>query len=253
MEQFITGEKVRIDYEIASVGLRIAAYCIDVAFQMIAFFIFYLIFLFSMAGGAIFSETVIKTNENASITIMIIMVILFSLLLLFLLFYRLFFELIWKGQTPGKRILKIRVIQDDGTYLKVMPAILRNLFRIIDGLPFNNIAGFITMLANEKHKRIGDMVAGTIVIKEHQIILPDKVKEIKLDCFSEIKDLSGLFSDTEKNIIRSYYFTKKDLDPVPCGTIQNKIIDLIELRTGVKRPADINKDDFIMAVYIQIK
>ncbi|MBN2546185.1 MAG: RDD family protein [Spirochaetes bacterium] len=253
MEQFITGEKVKIDYEIAGIGLRIAAYCIDAAFQGLAFIFFYFIFIFSMAGSFIITQAINKDTGTASAVIMIIELILFLLFLLFLLFYRLFFELIWKGQTPGKKIMKIRVIQDDGTYLRTIPAVLRNLFRIIDGLPFNNIAGFIAMIANEKHKRIGDMVAGTIVIKEHQIVLPDNVKDIKLECFSEIRNLNELFSNNDKNIIRSYYLTKKDLDPVPYANIQNKIIDLISLKTGISRPANVSKDDFIMALYLLIK
>ena len=70
------------------------------------------------------------------------------------------------------------------------------------------------MLINKNNKRVGDLVAGTIVIKEHQITLPDTVEEIKLDCFSDIKDIDRMFSDSEKDIFRSFYFSKKDRDAV---------------------------------------
>ncbi len=245
MDQYQTSEKVKINYEIASVPLRIAAYCVDLAFQGITFFAVYIIMFVFFSGGMVLSTF---TNKIVSYVLMIIGLLLLLLAVLFIIFYRLFFEIIWKGQTPGKKFLKIRVINDDGTYLKVIPAILRNLFRIVDMLPIYNITGLITMLINKNNKRIGDIVAGTIVIKEHQIVLPDTIEDIKLDCFSDINDINNKFSDSEKEIFNSYYYSKKELSSMARENIQNKLIELIERKTQITRPTGVSKENFIHAL-----
>lgn len=245
MEQYQTSEKVKINYEIVSVPLRIASYIIDTVFQFVILFAVYIIMIVFFSGGLVLSSF---TNKIVSTVLMVIGLILLLLAVVFIIFYRLIFEIIWKGQTPGKKFLKIRVINDDGTYLKVIPAILRNIFRIVDMLPIYNVTGLITMLINKNNKRIGDIVAGTIVIKEHQIDLPDTIEGIKLDCFIDIKDISNKFSDSEKEIFNSYYYSKKDLSSVAREEIQNKLIELIERKTQVSRPTGITKENFIHAL-----
>ena len=80
--------------------------------------------------------------------------------------YFAFFETIWNGQTPGKRWTKLRVIADSGRPLGAQAAILRNLMRIVDSLPSLYAAGIITCLISSQSKRIGDYVAGTVVVHE---------------------------------------------------------------------------------------
>jgi hypothetical protein len=76
------------------------------------------------------------------------------------------FEAFWNGQTPGKRLLKIRVIKDSGRQITLFEALARNLIRVIDMLPSFYLVGVITMLCNKEQKRLGDLVAGTIVVHE---------------------------------------------------------------------------------------
>jgi uncharacterized RDD family membrane protein YckC len=78
-------------------------------------------------------------------------------------FYPVVFE-VHNGMTPGKKILGIKVVNDDGTPVTWTPALLRNLIRPIDLLPLFNITGFITMLVSSHFKRLGDLAAGTLVI-----------------------------------------------------------------------------------------
>ena len=77
-----------------------------------------------------------------------------------------FFEAMWNGQTPGKRALGLRVLNDDGTPLRWPAALTRNLLRAADFLPFLYGVGLVTMLANRDFKRLGDLAAGTIVAYE---------------------------------------------------------------------------------------
>jgi uncharacterized RDD family membrane protein YckC len=74
------------------------------------------------------------------------------------------FEAAWRGQTPGKRLMKLAVLNDDGTPVRWPGALTRNLLRAVDFLPFLYGAGLVSMLANQDFKRLGDLAAGTVVV-----------------------------------------------------------------------------------------
>lgn len=90
----------------------------------------------------------------------------FLLILLFILewLYPVFFEVLLKGQTPGKQSLNITVVNDDLTPISWNASIIRNLLRTVDILPFFYFFGFLTMLFSSHHQRLGDLAAGTLVI-----------------------------------------------------------------------------------------
>ena len=74
------------------------------------------------------------------------------------------FEAMWYGQTPGKRLFRLAVLNDDGTPVRWPGALTRNLLRAADFLPFLYGVGLITMLMNRDFKRLGDLAAGTVVV-----------------------------------------------------------------------------------------
>ena len=74
--------------------------------------------------------------------------------------YFAFFEIIWKGQTPGKRYAGIRVIKETGRPIDSFEAIGRNLMRAVDGLPGIYGVGLLCMMLNKQNRRLGDFVAG---------------------------------------------------------------------------------------------
>jgi hypothetical protein len=76
------------------------------------------------------------------------------------------FEAYWKGQTPGKRVMKLRVIKDSGRQITFFESLARNLVRVVDYLPGLYLIGVITMLCNKRNQRLGDLVAGTLVVHE---------------------------------------------------------------------------------------
>lgn len=90
------------------------------------------------------------------------------LIAMFLLYfgYFAFFEIVWNGQTPGKRRVGLRVIKDSGRPLTAAETIGRNFLRILDQLPFLYGLGMLVAMLNRQNKRIGDFVAGSIVIRE---------------------------------------------------------------------------------------
>jgi uncharacterized RDD family membrane protein YckC len=74
------------------------------------------------------------------------------------------FEAMWGGQTPGKRLFHLAVLNDDGTPVRWPGALTRNLLRAADFLPFLYGVGLLTMLMNRDFKRLGDLAAGTVVV-----------------------------------------------------------------------------------------
>jgi uncharacterized RDD family membrane protein YckC len=85
--------------------------------------------------------------------------------------YYVLFETLWRGQTPGKRFVKIRAIRDDGRPVGLIQATLRSLLRPIDELPPFYLGAFFIFLG-KREKRLGDLLAGTIVIQDEGAIAP---------------------------------------------------------------------------------
>jgi uncharacterized RDD family membrane protein YckC len=83
-----------------------------------------------------------------------------------LLVFGYYFLLEWKlGQTLGKKLVGIKVVTADGSVLTPGKSALRTVLRVIDGLPFFYLVGLICILASKQKQRIGDMAAGTLVVK----------------------------------------------------------------------------------------
>jgi len=88
------------------------------------------------------------------------------LILLFLLMwvYPIAFELLMDGQTPGKRVVGVRVVHANGTPVAFTASLIRNLMRTVDALPIGYAVGFFSCAIDPHARRLGDLVAGTIVI-----------------------------------------------------------------------------------------
>lgn len=76
------------------------------------------------------------------------------------------FEALWDGQTPGKRLLGLRVVRNGGGGIDIGASAARNLIRFVDFLPFGYFVGMVAIVANGRNQRLGDVVAGTIVVRE---------------------------------------------------------------------------------------
>jgi uncharacterized RDD family membrane protein YckC len=162
-----TPERVPLAFALASIGNRFIAVVVDhfiqyLALILIAWFFTYISGIASptdRSAGEVLSEM-----PKWTIAIMI--------LILFIVFsgYFILFEWLWDGQTPGKRLLKLRVIRQDGRPITLWEAIARNLLRVFDAAPgfFVPIysVGLIVIFLTNRDQRVGDLFAGTVVIRE---------------------------------------------------------------------------------------
>lgn len=157
-----TPESVRITYEVAGIGSRFVAQVIDLLILTGGY-------MFLIIGYAAVSEVLEKTAPKfGSSPWPVVIIIILSFL--YMWGYFIFFESLWAGQTPGKRALRLRVIQEGGYPAPFSSVVLRNLIRVVDWAPLMYCAGLLTMLLNKSCKRIGDFAAGTIVIKERGVL-----------------------------------------------------------------------------------
>jgi uncharacterized RDD family membrane protein YckC len=162
-----TPERVPLAFALASIGNRFLAVAIDHFIQFLSIFIVVWAFISWTGFGKGMSDSAAQIfGEMSKWTIALMIIILF----LIFAGYFIFFEWIWNGQTPGKRLLKLRVIREDGRPITLWEAIARNILRIFDNVPWFVLpiysVGLITIFLSNRDQRIGDMFAGTVVIRE---------------------------------------------------------------------------------------
>jgi uncharacterized RDD family membrane protein YckC len=157
-----TPEQVGLEYSVAGIGSRFVAVLMDMLI-VFAIFLLELLALVMIGAAAATSPAAGKVGENAGKWF-----IAFVIFVNFVIFWGYFalFEAYWKGQTPGKRAMKLRVIKDSGRQITFFEALARNLLRVVDYLPGMYLVGVVTMLCNKRNQRLGDLVAGTIVVHE---------------------------------------------------------------------------------------
>ena len=113
--------------------------------------------------------------------------------------YFIIFEWRFRGQTPGKKLFKLRVVDKNGFQLKPGQIVLRNLFRMIDAIPLFYLLGGAVCMFSSKNQRIGDMVAATVVIYDRHFI-PPHIEHIAPDKFNSFFDYPHLISRARQQI-----------------------------------------------------
>jgi len=159
-----TPEQIPLEFPLAGIGSRFLAAALDTLIQFAVLIVMVVIGLLVFAGLSTISE------KAGLWGIAIYVLGAFTLQS----GYFAFFEAVWNGQTPGKRYVHIRVIKDSGRPITTYEAVLRNLMRIVDSVPGYGI-GILSMLISSQNKRLGDFVAGTVVVHENPLADQAKV------------------------------------------------------------------------------
>jgi uncharacterized RDD family membrane protein YckC len=160
-----TPERVPLHFALASIGNRFLACAIDHGLQVLTALLMYIGFRV-LANYSAFGDSFSNTPKWVKAVLIVILFLILS-------GYFAFFEWIWKGQTPGKRWLKLRVLREDGRPVTFWEAAVRNLLRTLDMMPvpFYSI-GLISVFVSLSDQRVGDMVAGTVVVREREAEAP---------------------------------------------------------------------------------
>ena len=157
-----TPEQVELRFPLAGLGSRFLALLIDLAIQFGVNILLVIVVAVALAATA--QTSALNRLSNSAGKWFLAGIIL----IYFLLFWGYFslFEAFKNGQTPGKRVLKIRVIKDSGRQITFFEALARNLLRVVDALPGVYLVGVASILFTKKNKRLGDLVADTLVVHE---------------------------------------------------------------------------------------
>jgi uncharacterized RDD family membrane protein YckC len=169
-----TPEHIELTFALASVGNRFLASLIDHILQTLAIVIILFFAFLILTGGA----TLTTLTETLGVSWTIAITIIVSFLVYF--GYFAFFEILWSGQTPGKRWLKLRVVRTDGRPISPFEAIGRNLMRSFDFLPGGYGFGVLSIILSKNSQRLGDFVVGTVVVKERASEAPTLIEVLNM-------------------------------------------------------------------------
>lgn len=235
-----TPEVVGIEYPIAGIGSRFLAFFIDILIQVA---------LLAVLGlGAIGLAQL--PEPGPTIAAILFLTILFVLYVFWGYFVA--FEALWSGQTPGKRVMKIRVIKTSGHPIGFVESAIRNLMRIVDSLPFLYGVGLITMFINQQSRRLGDLAAGTLVVKEYSVVSIRDLEKPAVESQPEKAFVAPLGSNDPEELqwdLRA--LTAQDLqlaggylerspgfDPEARHRVGEEVATLVANRIGARTPAD---------------
>lgn len=161
-----TPESIAFAYELAGLGSRFLALAVDVFVQVVVAIA--LLYTLVYASTRLPKGAVAPSRFEESVATGIF---LFAVFMLFFGYF-IVFEAFWHGQTPGKRLLGIRVVRDGGYAVDLGASLVRNVIRIVEGSMCFYVVAAISALVSSENKRVGDFAAGTIVVRDARLASP---------------------------------------------------------------------------------
>jgi uncharacterized RDD family membrane protein YckC len=214
-----TPEHVRFRYRVAGPVRRVLAYLIDFLIRGLALLVFALVVELAFGHSA----------KEASTGII--------LLVFFLLEwgYYVVFETVGAGASPGKRALSLRVVKEEGYPISFLDSVLRNLLRAADFLPAGYLLGLLSMVADVRFRRLGDRVAGTMVVVEERgrvaqpLVLSPPPSPSELEGLPQRPALSALERESLETFLR-----RTDLGPARRQELADMIAPALAQRMGLR-------------------
>lgn len=241
-----TPEQISLEFPLAGIGSRFMGLALDTLLQVLL----YTAGIFAIIGIAKYATALpawlawIPQSWAPAVVILFLFCVYWG--------YFAFFEVIWKGQTPGKKLAGIRVIKDSGRALNVYEVIGRNLLRAVDWLPVMYITGIVSMMISRRNQRLGDHLAGSIVVHDK------RVEQIRPEwsCSAEQPSASPELSritPEELILIETYLQRRHTLELGFRDATALKIATRMTAKTGIERPQGQSLDDFLESIARQVR
>jgi uncharacterized RDD family membrane protein YckC len=241
--EVLTPERVMLQYDVAGIGSRSAAALLDVCIQgAVLLTLGIALALAARLAGISPAElppgaTMLVVSVVGALAVVALFLILWG--------YYLFFEIVWNGQTPGKRRLGIRVIRENGYPIRPADSAVRNLVRIVDGPPLGAVLGLFVMLFNARSKRLGDFAAGTIVVREGArrdlagatLTAPVDAPPVPpVEGRPEIESgaAAPVLGAADATLVRDFLVRRGQLDPVSRERFAARLADALATRYGLQ-------------------
>lgn len=210
-QPIVTGEAVALDLRPAGIGSRGVALVIDLVIQLVITIAW--VYAVSKTGGA----------DDAAVEAIVL-----SLFVATLLGYPVAFETLWRGRTPGKAVMGLRVVRDDGGPIRFRHAFVRGLVGVVVDRPglSSGLLALVPMLATKRSKRLGDLAAGTVVVQDR---VPTRIAAAPtvpaaLAGWAAGLDLSGV-SDALALEIRQFLGRAQQLSPPIRAEMGNRLLE----------------------------
>ena len=258
-----TPELVDIEMPLAGIGSRFIAVLVDTLIWFAGLFLLFLIFWAISPAMEAFSQV----SYQWQVAIWVFVLFLFNW------GYFTLFEAFNNGRTPGKRIARIRVIQRSGRPIGLFESMARNFIRYIDQIPFFYAVGVITMFVTRQHQRLGDLAAGTLVVRDRDpetslwTSSPDSpTRTFTAQLFSppapapEPHTLVSLpaadvarLSSADLEVLEGFFSRRLDMALLTREALANRIAAAIRAKSGLEIPPGVSTETFLEAVGRQLR
>jgi len=255
-----TPELVSIEMPVAGIGSRFIAIVVDYLIWTALGVVFSLIAVVIFASLSVFG----KMSANWVFGIVLIVVFLFHW------GYFTLFEAFANGRTPGKRVAKIRVIHRSGRAISFVESLARNLVRFVDYLPSLYAVGIVAMFFSRQNQRLGDMVAGTLVVRDREVESPhwgestsltftaaafDSLPTIPAPHLSVVLSVSALakLSSADLAVLEGFFARRLDMDLATRATLAARMAQAICAKSSLEIPAGTSVETFLEAVAHQLR
>lgn len=243
-----TPESVDLALEPAGFGTRFAAAVIDAAIQGAVTFVIALVSL-TTAGGltsGVDSLPAFFGPLEGILLAVLLLILAFPLML-----YKPVLELFWNGQTVGKRAMGIRVVRSNGLPVHLLGVIIRNFMRVVDMLPSAYVIGAIAVLTTRQHQRLGDIVAGTVVVRERQgqtPVAPPQPENLAPADVDGLRQYVLRLEEIDLEPLRGFWERRHQLEPEARLRVANLIAANLAARMSWTEPVPLNPEEFLEAV-----
>ncbi|MEW5915661.1 MAG: stage II sporulation protein M, partial [Gemmatimonadota bacterium] len=219
-----TPELVVLTYTIAGVGSRVAAALIDYAICLAV----YLTVLLGLGSLGLRRQILGGTASGAWIA-----AIMYLLLFAILWGYYVFFEGLADGQTPGKRLLRLRAVRDGGYSVTFAASAVRNLVRLLDMQPlFTYGVAIASVILTKRGKRLGDLAAGTIVVREALAVRESTAPTVRKGTAAESATALARLTNEEFLVLERFAERRVDLTTAR----RNELAEQLAQRLGAFLP-----------------
>jgi uncharacterized RDD family membrane protein YckC len=229
--QVLTPERVSLQYDIAGIGSRGGAVAVDSLIQIALG----IVVVLGFSSSAISLVTFLGRGSALAqgFVIAVVALTFFAISV----GYFILFEIIWSGQTPGKRLLGLRVLRENGYPLRPVDATIRNVVRLVDGLPVGYAVGVLVMLFNSRARRLGDFAAGTIVVREGPRVA------FSLDGASRDPPAGATLRPADATLVRDFLVRRAGMNPAARATLAERLAGALSARYGFLVETD--PEDFL--------
>jgi uncharacterized RDD family membrane protein YckC len=255
-----TPELVSIEMPLAGIGSRFIALFVDYLIWGAGLFLLFWLTILLLPSISAFS----RISEQWAVGIVI-----FTIFLLNWGYFTLF-EAFWNGQTPGKRVARIRVIQRSGRAIGLFESMARNLVRYVDQLPFFYAVGVIAMFVTGQHQRLGDLAAGTLVVRDReeeaplwgesgartftaQIFAPVAPAPEPHTAFSLPATGVAKLSAADLEVLEGFFARRLDMSLATRQAIAQRIASAIQSKSGLEPPAGASVETFLEATARELR